>query len=242
MELRAYWAVIWRWKWLALAVAAVTFAASLLIQTTEPVTYQTTVRLALNPRFELTPGDYSPAQHQYYEYLATEFLNDDIMKIAEGSSFKLAVAQRAAAALGRPANGVIRSEKAHKLMVFTITADDADQAKALGKAVAEVLGDPKAQIYQALVSYSPAVTLVDEVRAEAAVPVSRLVLYMVLRVVLALVAGLGLAFLLEYLDDTVRNAREVESVTGLPVLAEIPPGRRPPANAVEGPGERMQTA
>jgi len=42
-----------------------------------------------------------------------------------------------------------------------------------------------------------------------------------LRLALALVAALGLVFLLDYLDDTVRNAEDLEEM-GLVVLAEIP--------------------
>lgn len=242
MELRQYWGVVWRWKWLALAVAAVAFVASFAIQTREPITYQATVRLALNPGFPLTSPDYSPAQHQYYEYIASEYLNDDIMKVTEGAAFKAAVTQRASAILNRPASGAIENKKAHKLMLFTITADDADAAVAMGKAVAEVLTDPKSSFFQYFVSYSPTVTLIDEVRAEAAAPASRAYLYLLLRVLLALVAGLGLAFLLEYLDDTVRDAREVERALGLPVLAEVPAVRRNGSPASSAPGGRVQTA
>ena len=43
-----------------------------------------------------------------------------------------------------------------------------------------------------------------------------------LRLFLALLAGLALTFLLDYLDDTVRDRRELETM-GLTVLAEIPP-------------------
>ena len=39
--------------------------------------------------------------------------------------------------------------------------------------------------------------------------------------VLALAAGIALAFLLDYLDDSVRSPRELEEM-GLAVLGEIP--------------------
>ena len=42
-----------------------------------------------------------------------------------------------------------------------------------------------------------------------------------LRLVLAVGAGLGLAFLADYMDPTVRDRRELEAI-GLDVLAEIP--------------------
>jgi succinoglycan biosynthesis transport protein ExoP len=43
-----------------------------------------------------------------------------------------------------------------------------------------------------------------------------------LRVLLGLIAGAALAFLIEYLDDSVRSPREAQDVLGLPVLGEIP--------------------
>ena len=42
-----------------------------------------------------------------------------------------------------------------------------------------------------------------------------------LRVVIALAAGLFLAFLVEYLDPTVRERKDLEAM-GLPVIVEIP--------------------
>ena len=46
-----------------------------------------------------------------------------------------------------------------------------------------------------------------------------------LRVLLALAAGVGLAFLLDYLDRSVRERSDVEAL-GLPVLSEIPESNR----------------
>jgi capsular polysaccharide biosynthesis protein len=43
-----------------------------------------------------------------------------------------------------------------------------------------------------------------------------------IRVLLALVAGVGLAFLLHYLDDTVQDADDVEGL-GITTLGRIPP-------------------
>jgi succinoglycan biosynthesis transport protein ExoP len=44
----------------------------------------------------------------------------------------------------------------------------------------------------------------------------------VLALVVGLVAGLGLAFLLEYLDKRIKDEKTLERVSGLPVLASIP--------------------
>ena len=39
--------------------------------------------------------------------------------------------------------------------------------------------------------------------------------------VVGLMAGVGLAFLLEYLDNTVKNEQDIEKLLGLPVLGTI---------------------
>ena len=44
--------------------------------------------------------------------------------------------------------------------------------------------------------------------------------------VLSLVAGIGLAFLLDFLDDTVKSLDDVDRYIHLPALAMIPAGRR----------------
>lgn len=61
---------------------------------------------------------------------------------------------------------------------------------------------------------------------------SKVTLYILL-VLLALVIGIALAFLLEYLDDRVRSKDEVSHLLGLPIYAEVPrapvPGRSRPS-------------
>ncbi len=76
--------------------------------------------------------------------------------------------------------------------------------------------------------FQPKTELAADVAVAPAGGPSRAALYMVLRVVLGLFAGVGLAFLLEYLDDSLRTAGEVEAATGLAVLAEIPARRTTP--------------
>jgi len=46
-------------------------------------------------------------------------------------------------------------------------------------------------------------------------------------VIVALVIGLALAFLIEYLDDRIRNAGEVENLLQLPIYGTIPPAPAP---------------
>ncbi len=55
-------------------------------------------------------------------------------------------------------------------------------------------------------------------------------LNMALAGVLAIFAGLGLIFLLEFLDTTVKTDRDIEKITGLPVLGIIPDTEREQKN------------
>jgi succinoglycan biosynthesis transport protein ExoP len=68
---------------------------------------------------------------------------------------------------------------------------------------------------------------------EPAVPPSgpsspRTLLNIILAAVLGLLAAVGIAFLVEYLDDSVTSSDEVEEVTGLPTLGVIPVMRGDP--------------
>ena len=47
------------------------------------------------------------------------------------------------------------------------------------------------------------------------------ILNMAIALVVGLMAGVGLAFLLEYLDNTIKNEQDIENVLGLPVLGAI---------------------
>lgn len=55
---------------------------------------------------------------------------------------------------------------------------------------------------------------------------------LLLGLLFGLALGIGLAFFLEYLDDTIKNADEAKRAMGLPLLATIPhiPGREPQPN------------
>jgi len=64
---------------------------------------------------------------------------------------------------------------------------------------------------------------------------------MLLSVVLGLLGGAALAYLLEYLDQTIHNKEEVERYFELPVLAEVPLLENPTGKAKSGSHGRMPT-
>jgi len=104
--------------------------------------------------------------------------------------------------------------------VFSITAEDTDphQAALIANQVAEVF---RREI--------PSIMNVDNVsilsKAEVTTgikPVSpKPMLNIAIALVVGLMAGVGLAFLLEYLDNTIKTEQDIENYLGLPVLGVI---------------------
>jgi polysaccharide biosynthesis transport protein len=93
--------------------------------------------------------------------------------------------------------------------------------------------DTNRQLYNAVLKRMKDVTLVSDLHAsnvsvvdEAEPPLSpsspRSMLDLVVAMVIGLVAGIGLTFLLEQLDDTFGDQQDVEECLGCPILAMIP--------------------
>ena len=81
------------------------------------------------------------------------------------------------------------------------------------------------QSYAALVglagSAANAITVVDPATPPAQPSSPRVLLNTLLAAIVGLLIALGIAFALEYLDDTVKSSQDVEAVTGLPTLGTI---------------------
>jgi capsular polysaccharide biosynthesis protein len=103
----------------------------------------------------------------------------------------------------------------------TITWPDRDQAQAIAEAVGAALADAGAGYFPQLTGVQAKAVLID---GPGIGQVGRSLgekLDLPIRLFVALVAGVALAFLWEALDDTVRDRAELESM-GIPVVGEIP--------------------
>jgi non-specific protein-tyrosine kinase len=65
-------------------------------------------------------------------------------------------------------------------------------------------------------------TIVEPAVAPAAPSSPRTLLNIILAAVLGLLAAVGIAFLVEYLDDSIASSEDVQEVTGLPTLGVVP--------------------
>ncbi len=227
MELRQYWHVVWKRVWIVIVIVLVVFVASLALRATPPPVYQATMRFLVGISPEERQGEYY-TYDRYYTWLASEYLADDFSEVVKYSTFAQDVSARLAqgdSPLVVPP-GVIQgatvAEKQHRILTLYLTWGDPDQLAAIAEAAAQVLQE-EGPGYFAQVGVGGARMAVIDAPAVWPVPRSlRERLDLPLRLCLALLAGLALTFLLDYLDDTVRDRRELETM-GLTVLAEIPP-------------------
>lgn len=230
MELRAYLAILWRRRWFLVLLPALSLIAVLVqvLQYQARYTAQAAVLITRLPQ-------QAPAEtfryDEYYLYLTNEYTVDDFTEVLRGNVFATDVAQRASQLLGTSISTAevqagLSVTRRNRAVLLSITAGEPERAVALARAAVAALRergtayfgftDPSRQVI---------VQVIDE--PQSAVPdTARAQLLWVLQVVLAVAAGVFLAFLAEYFSDTLDSADDVRRVTGLPVLAIVPDGSR----------------
>jgi capsular polysaccharide biosynthesis protein len=234
VELRRYWQVVvdrWLVVGVTFLVALVVAAASVykIPQVMSP--YQASFSLAVKPAPDQTSPPYYYSQ-PYYSYLASEYANDDLISVLETSQFMQGLQSQLANRPGGPPSGSIKGEKAHRVVNVTVSSSSAEGALTLAQTALGDLTAPDARskYFSMFTDQVESVSVVQPPQITAQPTGRNALLNLAARSLVGLIAGVGLAFLLEYLDDSVR-ADEVESLLGLPLLGEIPvpgkPGARP---------------
>ncbi len=244
VELRAYWTIIWRRIWLiALVVVVVALFAGYkyyqLRRTAGALTVYSssiTIQIGLQAQGDTSNAGYVTATEALADEFATgpilashEFDQDVINQIdQDGAGADLGNANPAA--IGQ----ALSASATHSLVSINATWITSAGATAIANAVGEV---SQAKIGSYLGGLVPPVTarVISSATTAGAVPgpsSSKVTLYILL-VLLALVIGIALAFLLDYLDDRIRDKDEVAHLLGVPIYAEVPsapvPGRSRPA-------------
>lgn len=234
LELRQYWQILVDRAVVVIAtflVALVVGAASVYMIPQVAAPYQASLVLAVAPRPEPKTGDYY-SYDSYYAYVASEYFNDDLINVLESSDFMQTIRAQLQGYPGGAPSGSILGKKAHRIVTLTISSPTAAGAVALGKAVEDYLTSPAArtQLYDKINSQQePTVSIISQPQIIAGPTGRHALLDVAARALVGLVVGVGLAFLLEYLDDSVRPG-DVQRLYGLSVVGEIP-GRGVPEPA-----------
>jgi capsular polysaccharide biosynthesis protein len=230
MELRQYWRIIYKRLWIVIALVAIVLISSLAFRPKPPALYQTSVRFTVAVVPEARSGDYYAYDH-YYAWMASEYFVDELTEIVGSEAFARAVSEGLAnTGLDLPAealHGSMRADRKHRILTVHVTWEDQAQLVDIANAAARVLRRRGADFLGQLGTTEADIRLID---SPVVLPTARSLkdkLDLPIRLFLALLAGVALTFLLDYLDDTVRDRVEVEAM-GLAVLGEVPPlpGRR----------------
>jgi capsular polysaccharide biosynthesis protein len=228
MELKDYFRVVWRYWWLITALVAVVGVGSWIFRAQPAPQYQAGVRFTIGvnapPATEVS--GYDPILTSYQ---ASEYIRDDFVEIIKSDAF----ADDLNATLAKMGGGDIKVskgnisaaiEKQRRLMSLTITWHNAAQAQKIADAAVTNLGENNAKYFAQLGSAGASITVIDKPVAYLVGAPLREQLDIPIRVLLALLTGVALAFILDYLDTSVRDARDAEGL-GLRVVGEIPRGK-----------------
>lgn len=226
MELRTTWHILLRRKWIPITLFLLTLLLTLVTQKpwqSPPPTYAMSLSFSVGMQPQAAPTAYN--YDGYYTALASEYLIDDFAEIVKGSEFAARVTQHLADKGISIAPGVIQGSTQtgtlHRILQITLYSVDAAQLADIADAVSTTLTDDASLFMPRLLAGQGAVYLINRGNVVAIGPSLRQRLDFPLRLVLALVAGIGLAFLAEYLDDRVRTSADLEAL-GLPTMGEIP--------------------
>ena len=225
MQLRLYWVIVKKRSWIIVGLL-VAFALSYLLAGPRASSgYSTSMRFVLGIKPEAQSAGFYTFD-RYYTWLTAEYLIDDLAEITKSQVFAQDVAT--VAGLEIPAGaiqGATSAGKLHRVLSVYVTWHDANELARIADAVVEVLTDRGDAYFAQLGTDSAVISLIDP---PAIAPIGaslRQRLDLPLRLVLALGAGVFLVFLLDYLDDSVRDRHDVREL-GLLVVGEIPTRRR----------------
>lgn len=229
MELKWYLQVLLR-RWPALVILPLVVGMLALYQDmTRTEEYSANARLSV-----VRLPDSQPVEDfrydEYYNYLASEFKIDDLVETVRGNVFAEAVANRMNAAGMNASTGEVQgslsSDRQHRILSLTVTTTDPERTLAISRAAVEEL-ESNPEIYLDVLSEGAGASVrAIQIPHGAGEDSARARLILALMVMVALGAGVLLAFVVDYLDDTLYEAETVSAATGLPVVATVPAERR----------------
>ena len=235
MELRAFWNILVRWRWVVLAVSGAAVIASGILAVVQPPGYKAQTILA----FSAPPSQASislPGLDEQNRGLFAEQAVDDFTKIVPTYGFAQGVAKHLSTPIDPRAieHAWTVKKQAHHLLSIEAAASTEPAAVALAKAAADEITQNGPTYYKALNSQDLAVAVPDPAHSEGLSGRILDYLFIAARIVSGLIVGVGLAFLLNYLDDRINGAEDAE-LLGFRVLGSIPHGKLTGSSSPESP-------
>lgn len=225
MELRQYSKILRRRWWIIAGLTLVALVGSIVFRSQPTPMYQVTMRFTIGVAPE-SDSERLTMDPLYSAYLASEYIADDFAEILKSESFAGDVSERLQEQGVVVPPGAIQgftvAEKQHRIITMQITWPKEDELQAIAKAAVNALEEENAKYFTQLGSEGAQVFVIDSPRVVSLGIGLKDRLELPIRVLLGFIAGLGLAFLVDYLDDTIHEPEEVEAL-GMKVLGQIPP-------------------
>jgi capsular polysaccharide biosynthesis protein len=237
LELRHFWNIIRRRWWVAALVFVLAAAYGVYQWKAGGNIYNAQARLVVRqilPAIETTISATNVYSYDgYYRDISSEYLVDDYDEIVKGRTFADAVAETMK---GNPSKygsnplngdkvyGLIGASRIHRIMTLDINSDDPAVSVNVANAAAETLMNKGGSFFPGGVRDDVGFQTIDYPKdpSEAKSNASKKLTTGVIIVLLGLIIGLALAFLLDYLDDRVRDVGDAQRVTDLPVIGRVP--------------------
>jgi len=222
MELRAYAAVLRRHARLIGLITLATLIISTGLALRGPAAYTATMRLAVSVVPDPRVGDFFKYD-SYYSVLTSEYLADDLSELLKSE----AIAADVSAEMGQSVEpetivNLTRTKKTHRLLDIQVSGSDPQAALAIALAYERVLNTKLVNYLAFMQANNGFVRIVNQPKVARTNSLPLTAAEIGLRTMAGLIGAVGLAFLLEYIDDRLRDRRQVESFLGTRVLAEIP--------------------
>ena len=217
MELRQYWHIIWRRWWLIVALVGIVLIVTLVTYREPQPVYVATMRFAIGIEGS-EPVNAASGEGRSDAWLASEYLADDLSEVLKGGDFAAGISEQVG--FDVPA-GTVFASREHRIMTVTITWRDPDQLQSIAEAVGAAVEDGGAGYFPQLVGVQAQAVLIDGPGIGQVGRSLKDQLDLPIRLFVALVAGVAIAFLWDYLDDTVRDRTDAEAL-GVQLLGEIP--------------------
>lgn len=217
LELKEYFKLLLKWMWLIIAVPLITtiLAAYISIFILEPVYEANTTLYVIH---KSTGSEFSIA---YNDLLIGQQLVKDYKEIVKSRRITTKVIEELELSnltTSQLANKIsVDAKKETRLIEIKVQDKDPQRAAEIANKVAEVFKEEVVEIMKV-----ENINIVDN----AIVPVNpikpRLLMNVAVAFVLGLLVAVGLAFVIEYFDDTIKSTEDVEHYLELTVLGTIP--------------------
>ncbi|MEI7556165.1 hypothetical protein [Candidatus Chlorohelix sp.] len=227
MELRKYGRILFRYWWLVLLFTIAGGALAYSQYKSTSSNYQAV--------FEVNVGRNDPPLDQankgfqdyfnYYQFISSEYVLDDYVKIVKGSVFLNDAAEKLKSTKyplsPEELKGNFDVERKHREITFTVHTETEDKALVIARALADTIVQNAGKYIAHGDSTQFSANLID-FPTSAIFNSGRNLLVSSIRLIVGLILGIGLAFLLAYLDNRLRTPEDFKEALGLPVIGVIP--------------------